>query len=42
MKSLLAKVAVSVVVSVAGTVAMNYMSKKMGSNTKWTFLHIEL
>lgn len=42
MKTLLAKVVVSVVVSVSATAAMNYVAKKTGSNTKWTFIHIEL
>lgn len=42
MKSLLVKVAVSVTVSVVGTMALNYISKKTGSKTKWTFIHIEM
>jgi len=42
MKSLVAKVVVSVVVSVSVTAALNYVAKKTGSNTKWTFMHIEL
>lgn len=42
MKSLVAKVVLSVAVSVSVTAALNYVAKKTGSNTKWTFMHIEL
>lgn len=42
MKAFAIKLAVSVTVSVVGTIALNYAAKKMGSDKKWTFMHIEL